>query len=316
MPSCPLCKSDAKQLYKINYYHYFCCSNCKTLFLHPKPTERAVNQYYKTLFGYSTGKVEECRIRERARIIIAQLRKFNPQGKTLMDIGSGYGYFLDEANKLNLEVTGIEPSKKLHSISINQLIDINIIFSSFEQYFKKKQKEKFDFITLIHVIEHVSNPEDFIRMASKMLNKNGILYIETPNYNSWLAKTEKENYTFLTPPDHIWIFSKFSMIRIIEKIKQLNILRISTYSYPEHFMGIMKRKFQNPISPSTPSSGPRGNFQTNSKYQISNDKQMAYLPLKKLKYYFFDRLIAPIFTPLLNIGGYGSILELYIKKIK
>ncbi|MBI3366789.1 class I SAM-dependent methyltransferase [Candidatus Roizmanbacteria bacterium] len=257
-----------------------------------------MNHYYRSEFEYPAGKNEEDRIRKRAKTIIACLKKLNSNGQKLLDVGSGYGYFLDEALKQKLNITGIEPSKNLHSPSIDPQIKECIIHCSFEDYFKKKSYQKFDFISLIHVIEHVSYPKQFIQMCSKLLNKNGILYIETPNFNSWLAKKEKMNYTFLTPPDHIWLFSSKSLRLIIEKFKQLYIESISTYSYPEHLMGMLK----NELKPES------------EKLKVTNENLKLNINLKRIKYVFFDKLFAPLFTPLLNIGIYGSILELYIKK--
>jgi len=41
---------------------------------------------------------------------------------------------------------------------------------------------------------------------------------------------------------------------------------------------------------------------------------MTEMNKQNMRFLLFDKLLAPFFTPLLNLGGYGSILELYIKK--
>lgn len=309
MPLCHLCKSKTKLLYNLGRYHYFFCCNCTSLFLDPIPKEKEIETYYRKRFEYSAGLSEEKRIRSRSTKIIQKLLSLHPHGKTLLDIGSGYGYLLEEAKKNNLNITGVELSKNLYVQSFNRLYTNSIYNQTFKEYAIKHKNIKYDFITAIHVIEHIPNPLQFIRQASQLMNRNGILYIETPNFDSWLTKSEKENYTFLTPPDHIWVLSKFSMIRIIEKIKQLNILRISTYSYPEHFMGILRRKL-----PLQGKQITNNKLQINVKSQILNDKIHFTTEIKKIKYCILDKIIAPLFTPLLNIGAYGSILELYIRK--
>ena len=40
--------------------------------------------------------------------------------------------------------------------------------------------KKFDFIFLLHVLEHINNPKSIIKEASKLLNKNGRLIIVVP----------------------------------------------------------------------------------------------------------------------------------------
>jgi len=232
---CPIChfkKTHTK--YKVGKYQYYECGNCKTLFLYPLPSSSSIKRYYSSAFEYIAGRAEESRIRKRANIILKKLKHLHPEGKTLLDIGSGYGYFLEEAKKISLDSTGIEPNKKLAQSSVFR--------GTLDEFVKKSNSNKFDFITAIHVIEHIRNPFTFIKQVSRLLNRGGILYIETPNYNSWLAQKEKEQYTFLTPPDHIWLFSKKSLQLIKLKFPRLSIVSINTYSYPEHLMGIIKRQ--------------------------------------------------------------------------
>jgi len=298
MSYCKICLHlTIKFFYQIKNFEYFLCQNCQTLFLFPSPTEKKINNYYQKKFQYEAGLIEEKRIRQRAKIILKNLIKFNPNGKTLLDVGSGFGYFLEEAKKNNFKILGLEPSKEL--FLMNRFIK-NIKNITFEDYFKKNNKKKFDFITLIHIIEHLPNPKETIDKVIRLLKPNGIIYIETPNLNSHLFWIEKENYTFLTPPDHLWIFSKKSLETMLRDISLIEIVKTSTYTHPEHLMGIIKRKFQ--INTKTPAS-PAGR-QNPNKQNIS----------KKLKYSLFDKTLSPFFTPLLNLGGYGSILELYIRK--
>ena len=287
-------------------YFYYKCHNCTALFFHPRPPLQILTKYYRSDFEYTAGEANEEQNRLRAGKILAKLKEFNSRGRKLLDIGSGFGYFLDEANNLNFRVSGVEPAKKIYKTAINLRLKTKVKNLSFEKYYERYKSQTFDFITLTHLIEHIPYPHDFITKVLDLLNPGGILYIETPNLNSRLFKAEKTNYTFLTPPDHIWLFSLASLKFLFKKIKRVEILRASSYSQPEHLMGILKTKLKNtghgsknnsnrPSTPSLPMSGYRRGFQN-------------------VKYLFFDKLLAPLFTPWLNIGGYGSILELYIRK--
>ena len=313
MPSCAICQfRKTKFFHKIDRYAYYQCSRCITLFLYPKPTLRQIANYYKKSFKYLAGETNEKLIRARAKLILNNLNKINPVGKNLLDIGSGYGYFLDEADKIGLNTEGIEPAKALYSASINRLIEADIKNCSFAEYFKLKPKKKFDFITIIHTIEHLLNPQETIFEAIKLLNSGGILYIETPNLNSNLFTAEKQNYTFLTPPDHIWLFSLKSFHYLLRNYKNVACLKTSTYSYPEHFMGIIKHILSKKGFLSHPEFISGSDFK---KLQLL--KQVRYdkkKNLKSIKYLLIDKFFAPLLTPILNLGIYGSILELYIKK--
>ena len=70
------------------------------MFLDPKPSAKEITDYYKKNFVYSAGEANESQIRTRARKIMHRLSDLNPAGETLLDIGSGYGFFADEAQKL------------------------------------------------------------------------------------------------------------------------------------------------------------------------------------------------------------------------
>lgn len=315
MPQCQICQNKKTKFFnKINKYSYYFCPRCITLFLYPKPTARQINRYYSKSFEYSAGQINEARIRSRASTILKHLKQLNPAAKTLLDIGSGYGYFLDEAKKYNLKTIGIEPAKHLASLSMNRYID-TVYNLTFDQFFKRHKRKQFDFITVIHTIEHLTNPRETIQKAVKLLNKGGILFLETPNLDSHLFYSEKYNYTFLTPPDHIWLFSQRSFYYLLKKIRGIQIEKISTYSYPEHFMGIIKNLLNRQ------SKDYHGLIADSHRYpresatnQRKSSLQQKTNYIKHFKYLLFDKLIAPLLTPFLNLGIKGSILELYIRK--
>ncbi|MDO8610675.1 MAG: class I SAM-dependent methyltransferase [bacterium] len=320
MINCPICRiKTAKPIYKINTYQYYICNNCQILFLHPIPNPKQLNSYYKNTFQYSSGIAEKFKIQYRSRLIISKLKQIHPAGVRILDVGSGYGYFIKETLKHNLQSTGIEPSRKLYNISQNNNSNAKIFNTNLKDYLHSHNKSKFDYITLIHVIEHVENPQQFINKAISLLNKNGILYIETPNLKSHLYNSELQSYTFLTPPEHIWIFSLQFFERILKQLTNIRIVQKNTYSYPEHFMGIFKKMLNKPFDRFDKLTASKLRV---NKLQMNITQNRTKLPNKlnskripsSFKYLLFDKIIAPIFTPLLNIGGNGSILELYIKK--
>jgi 2-polyprenyl-3-methyl-5-hydroxy-6-metoxy-1,4-benzoquinol methylase len=267
------------------------------LVLLPFPSKANIEEYYSKHFQYTAGMQNKKRISKRSFEIVHKLMKLNPKGKTLLDIGSGLGFLLEAAKQNGLIPEGIEPSTSLALTTKNY----NVYNGTFQKYVTKFPKKKFDFITLIHVIEHVKDPHVLIKDAVKKLNNNGILLIETPNINSHLYKTELESFTFLTPPDHLWIFS----INSISKLFNNNSFDITatTYSYPEHLMGIIKKIIHN--TPKTTNA-----VQTNPGNLTAKKK----FTLKTIKYFIFDRFIAKLAHPVLNINYHGSILELCIRK--
>ncbi len=298
-PSCPVCSSINTTFFcKKEQHVYFSCRNCITLFLYPFPSSEDIHSLYEGDYGYRVDEKTEKRLRNNAKRILKTLHYVHPQGKTLLDIGSGFGFFLEEALRAGFQAMGLEPAKNLFAYSQKKLASA-VVNQTYNKYFAENPQKTFDYISLIHVIEHLPHPLETIRKLSKHLNKNGILYIETPNLDSWLFRAEQKNYTFLTPPDHLFLFSKTAFTNMLAAIPSVSVLQISSHSYPEHFMGIAKKMLKKQIAPPSKTIA--------SKSSCPKDQ-------KNLKYLFFDALLSPFFTPLLNIGIYGSILELYIKK--
>jgi 2-polyprenyl-6-hydroxyphenyl methylase/3-demethylubiquinone-9 3-methyltransferase len=99
-----------------------------------------------------------------------------------LDVGCGGGLIAEPIDMLGANVTAIDPSEKnIKTAKAHQLKSkskVNYLCSSIEALDKK---QKFDIITCLEVIEHVDNPDYFIREISKHLNKNGILFIATIN---------------------------------------------------------------------------------------------------------------------------------------
>ncbi len=308
---CPVCKATRTNFFvNINGYNYYKCLYCLSLFLNPLPSSKKLTLLYAKDYLYRVDKLTENRLKIRAKSIIKKLKKLNRRGKSLLDIGSGYGFFLNEVKKQKLKELGLEPAKNLFNYSIENF-NTKVINTSFENYFRKNKKTKFDFICLIHVIEHLSNPFLILNLLSKHLNKNGVLYIETPNLDSHLFNFEKQNFTFLTAPDHIFIFSNKSLELIIKKISDLEIISLTTYSYPEHLLGIIKKIISSNISLTKENTS---SVVSKSIHDRTIKRTLRFF-VEKIKFTLIDKLIAPIFTFLLNLGNKGSIMELYIKKI-
>ncbi len=100
----------------------------------------------------------------------------------ILDIGCGGGLLSEPMRKLGAEVVGIDASNKninvakLHAEKNN--LKIEYICTSPEKF---KPKKLFDVILNMEIIEHVEDVEYFLKSCSKLLKKNGIMFIATIN---------------------------------------------------------------------------------------------------------------------------------------
>lgn len=308
---CKICTSKKTNYFAEKDGHIFYrCTQCKTVFLSHLPSASQLNKYYASQFTYSDGLKNETLIRKRSKQILKKINSYVTYGKTLCDVGSGYGFFLDEARSFKYQTYGIEPSLQLVQYAKKQY-GIHTFPGSLSE-FTELQKKQFDVVTCIHVIEHVSNPKHFISLLLKLVKPGGVLYVETPNSDSHLFYAEKNRYTFLIPPAHLWLFSQESIQQLLTK--NAHIVSVNTYSYPEHFMGILKALRYKKTS-ITKHKNIQGRSENNS---IKKMKYVEYIHTVKkcISYILFDKIIAPICTGMLNWDHKGSILELYIRKNK
>ena len=103
-------------------------------------------------------------------------------GINILDIGCGGGLLSEPMCRLGADVTGIDASiknikiSKLHAKKDN--LKINYICSSPE---KLKISKKFDVILNMEIVEHVEDISFFLKSCSKLLNKNGLMFVATIN---------------------------------------------------------------------------------------------------------------------------------------
>ena len=100
----------------------------------------------------------------------------------ILDIGCGGGLLSEPMCRLGANVVGIDASKKNIGVAKfhaqKSKLNINYLCSSPE---KIKVKNKFDVILNMEIIEHVNDIDFFIKESSKLLKKNGIMFIATLN---------------------------------------------------------------------------------------------------------------------------------------
>jgi len=103
-------------------------------------------------------------------------------GINILDIGCGGGLLSEPMSRMGANVTGIDASDKnikiakLHSKKNN--LKINYLCSSPE---KLKITKKFDVILNMEIVEHVEDIDFFLKSCSKLIKKNGLMFVATIN---------------------------------------------------------------------------------------------------------------------------------------
>ena len=131
-----------------------------------------------------------------------------PQG-ALLDIGAGTGDFLKQAKNEGWKVTGIEPSPDARKKASEK-------GTALFQNIDAVSTQKFDAITMWHVLEHVPDLQYQIEWLKSHLNENGVLFVAVPNFNSLDAQHYKNFWAAWDVPRHLHHFSAKSIKTLFE----------------------------------------------------------------------------------------------------
>ena len=112
--------------------------------------------------------------------------KVDLKGKKLLDVGCGGGILSESMAKEGAHVTAIDQGEKVIKIAqlhnLESKLDIDYKQLNIED-FCKNNKNKFDVITCLEMLEHVPNPASIIMACSSLLKPNGKIFFSTINRN-------------------------------------------------------------------------------------------------------------------------------------
>lgn len=138
---------------------------------------------------------------------------------TLLDVGSGGGLVCKPMYEFGANVTGIDANehntKAATAYAKEHKLNIKYVNSTVEDY-APANKEKYDVVLCLEVIEHVANPKEFAQNISKLVKQDGILIFSTINRTlksfvqaiiiaeyllSWVPKNTHRHSKFVKPSE-------------------------------------------------------------------------------------------------------------------
>ena len=210
------------------------CQSCSFVFTSPRPDKASLPAYYQSLqyishTGKSAGPLDRIYIFARNFTLRwkTALIKEHKSKIALLDYGCGTGEFLRFCQRERWEIAGIEPSADARQKAA-QITGINIA-SDLETF----SRQKFDVITLWHVLEHVSDLTNTISRLASLLKADGLIFIAVPNHESNDASHYKQYWAAYDVPRHLWHFTKTTMAALLHsadlKIKTIQPMKLDAY---------------------------------------------------------------------------------------
>ena len=154
--------------------------------------------------------------------------------KTL-DFGSGDQYFMEQLQRRNHNVFGMDPLKSN--------ISKQVYGSVFDESLDSKN---FSCITAWHSLEHVYDLENIIARFHKILDDNGTVIVAVPNYRSFDARLYKSFWAAYDVPRHLWHFDKKSIKKVFSN-NGFSFIKSAPLLFDSYYVSLLSERYKKSI---------------------------------------------------------------------
>ena len=253
---CPICHSGNIQQkfsakdYTVTgeTYMIFQCNDCRGAFTQNVPEVNEIGKYYASVSYISHSDTNEGLVNQvyhTVRKKTLQQKKdliVNITGKptgNLLDIGCGTGAFLHTMQQAGWQTTGLEPDETARRKAA-ELYQINPLPSG--ELFSLPA-EKFDAITMWHVLEHVHELHEYVAQIKALLKPGGRLIVAVPNFTSPDALHYQQYWAALDVPRHLYHFSPASM-KALMKLHGLEVLQTKPMWFDSFYVSMLSEQYR------------------------------------------------------------------------
>lgn len=208
-----------------NGFAYSSCRDCGTLFQSPRPSIEAFEAFYRNsvssrywaeeFFPAVAEARREKIFRPRVERLAELCRTKGFSVERLIDVGAGYGIFLDEWRQRcpSTQVLAVEPSEALaaecRSKGLDVVEDIAEHVSGYDDHA--------DLVICFEVLEHVYDPLAFVRTLARLARPGGYVFVSTLCVDGFDIQTLWDKSNSIFPPHHINFMSVTGFGRLFER---------------------------------------------------------------------------------------------------
>jgi SAM-dependent methyltransferase len=205
---CPACGSaETRPLFDSAGHTYRACVSCGSARLAPMPAIDPASLYSADYFvggtvagGYADYGKDEALHRRNAVDRLERVAGVGlaPPGR-IIEIGSGYGYFLDEARRAGWDVTGTDVSAhardRAAGIGLDVQADLGALHGSA------------DVLAAFQVLEHMLDPAGALADGIRLLRAGGLVIAESWDRSYWMARALGRRWQQVSPPAVVHLFT-------------------------------------------------------------------------------------------------------------
>jgi 2-polyprenyl-3-methyl-5-hydroxy-6-metoxy-1,4-benzoquinol methylase len=255
MNACPICNSLSTQLKFKLTFEVFQCNSCDFQFCPDAAFDKSFTS------NLDEGNREKALIvlrKESFRKIVASIKKYSIQSPEGLEVGCGYGWFLEVCKESSLSCVGIEPETRFNTRYANHGLKVKNGFYPDEI----SKNSTFDYIAFNDVLEHIQGLQTLMKANYTLLNPGGLLVLNLPIQDGLVYFFAKLAYRFKVKSllnrmwqfdfhsPHISYFTRRNLVEFISannfeledsyKLKTINLSEISNRIKEDANQGFFK----------------------------------------------------------------------------
>ncbi len=187
------------------------CGICDVVYKAPFPKQETLKAGYEE----SIDNQYVTLLPERRASFLGVIKNIERRVKRgrLLDIGCGEGTLLDIARQRGWDVTGVEPNK--HFVAWAEK-NYHLSILQGDAHHLRLCKNYYDVITLLDVIEHVHNPDLYLKRCYQLLAPGGVIFISTPNFDSIISRVMRRRWFYILSI-HVFYFTTKTLSALLRK---------------------------------------------------------------------------------------------------
>lgn len=206
---CTAHRAPLKQAYYSGETDFKLCTVCGIAFRERFPSDRELVEIYRRAYederiGRGDTNQESGRYAAKSYAKFIQ-RNLWHQGMRVLDYGAGSGELVEQLRELGIEAQGLEFSDnaRRYCEETRGFSLLNGLTSTPDGYF--------DAVSLIEVIEHLTNISDTLAELSRVLKSGGQLLVTTPNRKGLKARVKRGYWREAQKKFHLYLFDRDSL---------------------------------------------------------------------------------------------------------
>jgi len=225
-PWCPGCSAFATGEYAFSRgdARFRVCRSCRLTFRDPMPTAAQLADIYKTHYKESNivGQSTNQESGAFATGAYAEFldKHFLKAKSRLLDVGAGTGVLVEAFRQRGIVAEGVEFSAEARQ-HCSQFRGFDLI-----EDINSLPESAFDVVTMIEVIEHLSDPVGDLRSIIRRLRPGGVLFLTTPNLKGLRARIQGGSWREAQKLFHLTLFEASTLRAMLGKVGFSDIRRI------------------------------------------------------------------------------------------